>query len=93
MKKFGKHLAFAAVLLLTAQTIRLADASADAVCFVLKEHNGRIVLMEEGMDEPLAVYNTPISALYPSDAELIRKGIRLNSRADISQLIEDLELE
>lgn len=93
MKKFGKHFAFAAVLLLTAQTIRLTDASADAVCFVLKEYNGRIALLEEGMDEPLAVYNTPLTALYPSDAELIRKGIRLNSRAEVSQLIEDLELE
>lgn len=93
MKKFGKHLAFGAVLLLTAQTIRLADVSADSVCFVLKEYNGRIALLEEGMDEPLAVYNTPLTALYPSDAELIRKGIRLSSRAEISQLIEDLELE
>ena len=93
MKKFGKHLALAAVLLLTSQTIQLADASADAVCFVLKEYNGRIALLEEGTDEPLAVYKTPLSALYPSDAELIRKGIRLNSRAEISQLIEDLELE
>lgn len=93
MKKFGKHLALAAVLLLTSQTIRLAGASADAVCFVLKEYNGRIALLEEGTDEPLAVYKTPLSALYPSDAELIRKGIRLNSRAEISRLIEDLELE
>ena len=93
MKKFGKHLALAALLMLTAQTIRLADASADAVCFVLKEYNGRIALLEEGMDEPLAVYNTPISSLFPSDAELIRKGIRLSSRTEISQLIEDLELE
>lgn len=93
MKKFGKHLALAAVLMLTAQTIKLADASADAVCFVLKEYEGRIALMEEGADEPLAVYKTPLSALFPSDAELIRKGIRLSSRAEISQLIEDLDLE
>ncbi len=93
MKNFKKNMAIAAVLLMTAQTIRLADASADAVCFVLKEYDGHIALMEEGVDEPLAVYKTPISSLYPSDAELIRKGVRLNSRAEISRLIEDLELE
>ena len=93
MKKFGKHIAVAAALIMTAQTIRLADASADAVCFVLKEYNGKIALMEEGTDEPLAVYKTPISSLYPSDAELIRKGIRLISRAEVSRLVQDLELE
>ena len=93
MKKLGKHLAFAAVLLLTAQTIGLTGVSADAVCFVLREYNGRIALLEEGMDKPLAVYNTPLTALYPPDAELIRKGIRLSSRAEVSRLIEDLELE
>ncbi len=93
MKNFKKNMAIAAVLLMTAQTIRIANASADAVCFVLKEYDGRIALMEEGVDEPLAVYKTPISSLYPSDAELIRKGVRLNSRAEISRLIEDLELE
>lgn len=93
MKKIVKNTALAAVLLLTAQTIRLADASADAVCFVLREYNGRIALMEEGTDEPLAVYKTPITSLYPSDAELIKKGVRLRSRAEISRLVEDLELE
>lgn len=93
MKNFKKNMAIAAVLLMTAQTIRIANASADAVCFVLKEYDGRIALMEEGVDEPLAVYKTPISSLYPSDAELIRKGVRLSSRAEISRLIEDLELE
>ncbi len=93
MKNFKKNMAIAAVLLMTAQTIRIANASADAVCFVLKEYDGHIALMEEGVDEPLAVYKTPISSLYPSDAELIRKGVRLSSRAEISRLIEDLELE
>lgn len=93
MNNFKKNMAIAAVMLMTAQTIRLADASADAVCFVLKEYDGHIALMEEGVDEPLAVYKTPISSLYPSDAELIKKGVRLSSRAEISRLIEDLDLE
>ena len=49
--------------------------------------------MEEGTDEPLAVYKTPIASLYPADAELIKKGVRLRSRAEVSRLVEDLELE
>ncbi len=93
MKGIGKHLALAAILLLTARTLKLAGASADALCFVLKEYDGRIALMEEGTDEPLAVYDTPLTSLYPSDAELLRRGIRLSSRAELSRLIEDLELE
>ena len=91
MKKFGKILA--AALVLASQTITLAGASAESVCFVLREYNGKIALMEEGATEPLAIYQTPISSLYPADAELIKSGIRLESAAELSQLIEDLELE
>lgn len=91
MKKFGKILA--AALVLASQTITLAGASADSVCYVLREYDGKIALMEEGVSEPLAIYQTPISSLYPADAELIRSGIRLESAAELSQLIEDLELE
>lgn len=93
MAKYGKFAVLAAAVLLTAQTITLAGAAADAVCFVLCEYNGKIALMEEGSDEPLAVYKTPISSLYPADAELLREGIRLKSRAEVSRLIEDLDLE
>ena len=91
MKKYGKILA--AALVLASQTITLAGASADSVCYVLREYNGKIALMEEGATEPLAIYQTPISSLYPADAELIKSGIRLESAAELSQLIEDLELE
>ena len=91
MKKPGKNLAFAVALMLAVQPLMPMNAS--AACFVLKEYNGRITLLEEGTDEPLAVYKTPLSALYPSDAELIKEGIRLGSRAEVSRLIEELELE
>lgn len=78
---------------LASQTITLAGASADAVYFILCEYNGKIALMEEGGEEPIAVYKTPISSLYPADAELLREGIRLKNRAELSRLIEDLDLE
>lgn len=93
MSEIGKRTVLAAALLLFSQTISTARASADAVCFVLREYDGRIALMEDGESEPIAIYNTPISSLYPKDAELLREGIRLESCAELSQLIEDLELE
>ncbi len=91
--KSGKNALLAAALLLCSQTITLASAQADSVCFVLREYDGRIALMEEGVDEPLAIYKTPISSLYPADAQLLKSGIRLESCTELSQLIEDLELE
>lgn len=93
MNRSVRNAVLFAALALSAQTITLANASADAVCFVLREYDGKIALLEEGVDEPLAVYKTPISSLYPADAELLREGIRLKNRAEISRLIEDLDLE
>lgn len=90
-KKFKTLLAAAVIPMV--QTMILARASADAVCFVLSEYNGHVALLEDGCDEPLAVYNTEISSLYPADAEMLRQGIRLQNRAELSRLIEDLELE
>lgn len=86
-----KALAAAAVLL--SQTISIANASADAVCFVLGEYDGRIALLEEGNEQPLAIYETPISSLYPTDAELLKNGIRIENPADLTRLIEDLDIE
>ena len=93
MGKYGRTIVLAASLLLTAQTLTLANASADAAYFILREYEGKIALMEEGSDEPLAVYKTPISSLYPADAALLREGIRLKNRAEVSRLVEDLNLE
>ena len=92
MKKFLRS-AVVVSMVMAAQTITMANASADAVCFVLREYNGHIALLEEGVDEPLAVYKTTIDSLYPADAELLRDGIRLNNRAELMKLVEDLELE
>lgn len=61
--------------------------------YVLREWNGKIALLEEGAEEPLTVYNTKISSLYPADAELLREGIRVKTRLEVARLIEDLELE
>ena len=88
----GKAVILAAAVL-TAQTLAVSGACEDSVCYVLREWNGKIALMEEGCDEPLAVYKTPISSLYPADAVLLREGIRLRDGGEVTRLIEDLELE
>ncbi len=93
MKSIKKGGALLAAFMLTAQTLTMANASADAVCFVLREFGDKIALFEEGVEEPLAVYNTSPDDLYPADAALLREGIRLQSRAEVSRLLEDLDLE
>lgn len=79
--------------LLTTHVISLGGAAEDAVCFVLREWNGKIALFSESSGEPLAVYETPINSLYPGDIELLRQGIRLKNRSEVARLIEDLGVE
>ena len=64
-------------------------------CFLLRESGGKIVVFDEshnGDNEPLAVYNTPFS-LSPADTELLREGIRLKNRVEVTRIIEDLGIE
>lgn len=102
MAKLGKYLAAAGVLAILTQGAVSAEKTfgeseaenVQAVEFyVLREWNGKIALLEEGAKEPLTVYNTNISSLYPADAELLREGIRVKTRYEVARLIEDLELE
>lgn len=90
MKK-GTRRILAAVI--AAQTVFLCGASAEESCYILKEHNGKIALFRENSLSPIAVYETPPSALYPADAALLAEGIRVKTDSEIARLIEDLELE
>ena len=93
MRKFGRGAVFVSALLLSLRVITLCGAAEDAVCFVLKEYGGKIALFSENTEEPLAVYDTPLTSLYPADIELLREGIRLRNRAEVARLIEDLGVE
>lgn len=100
MGKFGKLALSAGVLTILTQSTVSAPLSAQAQYgnsetgfYVLREWNGKIALLEEGADEPITVYNTKISSLYPADAELLREGIRVKTRFEVARLIEDLDLE
>lgn len=106
MGKFGKLALSAGVLAILSQSVvsaplparaQYSDSETESVSklefYILREWNGKIALLEEGAEEPLTVYNTRISSLYPADAELLREGIRVKTRYEVARLIEDLELE
>ena len=94
MRKYGRTAVIASAILFSSHIISMSCAAEDSVCFVLREYCGKIALFEEDLpQEPLAVYETPITSLYPADMELLREGIRLKSRAEVSRLIEDLGVE
>ena len=85
MKKYDR-----AAVLVIAVTLVLSTG-----CFLLKESGGKIVVFDEshnGDNEPLAVYNTPFS-LSPADSELLREGIRVKNRVEVTRIVEDLGIE
>lgn len=90
MKKHAKTMLAAAI---AAQTVFLCGASAESGCYVLREYNGKTALFRENSAAPIAVYETPPSALYPADAALLAEGIRVKTDSEIARLVEDLELE
>lgn len=92
MSKFGKLALLAGILAILSQGSVYAQGVQEDF-FVFREWNGKIALFEDGAQEPLTVYNTAVSSLYPADAELLREGIRVKTRFEVARLIEDLELE
>lgn len=64
-----------------------------AAYFIIKEYDGKVALFREGADEPAAVYTTPVEQINPADAYLLREGIRLRGMAEVSRLLEDLDIE
>ena len=62
-------------------------------CFILREYGDTMALFEEGAEEPLAIYSTPITQINPADAALLVDGIRLKSMSEVARLLEDLEVE
>lgn len=62
-------------------------------CFILREYGSTMALFEDGAEEPIAVYSTPISQINPADAALLTEGIRLKSMSEVARLLEDLDVE
>lgn len=97
MVKFSKLALSAGILTILSQGAVSANSETESVFksefYVLREWNGKIALLEDGAEEPLTVYNTEISSLYPADVELLREGIRVKTRFEVARLVEDLDLE
>ena len=87
-----KKLALSAAAMLTVPAITAVAHAEDTVCFVVREYNGKIALFSDNSDEPLAIYKTPLTSLYPGDLELLREGIRLKNRAEVTRLLADLDI-
>ena len=62
-------------------------------CYIIKEHEGRIALFEEGGHTPLAMYSTPLSQINPADAVLLRDGIRLRGITEGERFLDDLDVQ
>lgn len=74
-------------------TIAAEPSFSGEQCFILREYGNTMALFEEGAEEPLAVYSTPITQINPADAALLVDGIRLKSMSEVARLLEDLEVE
>lgn len=69
------------------------QAAEELSCYILKEYNGKPALFRDGESEPVAVYNTPMEEINPSDADMLIEGIRLRGFSEVSRLLEDLGIE
>lgn len=85
-------LGFPAATALAAETAS-SSQSGSTVCFVLREEGDKLALYREDIAEPLAVYDAPLGGLTAADAELLREGIRIKTRAEAMRLIEDFGAE
>ena len=57
--------------------------------FILGSHNGYIALWREGNAEPARVFPYQVSALPEKDQKALEKGIRISSRSELVEMLED----
>lgn len=95
MRFHNRTAAVFGALLFSAHIINLSAAAEDSVCFILREYEGKIALFDEDCidAEPLAVYNMPVTDLFPGDIALLREGVRLKNRSEVARLLADLGVE
>ena len=63
--------------------------AAVALTFLLGVHDGYIALWKEGSPEPAEVFPYKASLLPEADQERLEKGIRIESKKDLLELMED----
>jgi len=90
---FAKKLAGVTAALAVMCSLTAYSGAINIKYYVLREYNNSAALFEDGKEEPVAVYSTPLSTLNAADAELIKEGIRLRGMDEVSRLLEDLDME
>ena len=60
-----------------------------ALTFLLGVHDGYIALWKEGSPEPAEVFPYKASLLPEADQTRLEKGIRIESKKDLLELMED----
>lgn len=63
--------------------------SSSYTLYVIKEYEGKVAVYEAQSPTPIKVYDTYISSLPEYDRLLLRTGILVNSKEELSQRIED----
>ena len=63
--------------------------AAVALTFLLGVHDGYIALWKEGSPEPAEVFPYKASLLPEADQKRLEKGIRIESKKDLLELMED----
>ncbi len=105
MSIFGKFLSALLALVITgfgiAYLVGMADdvmadvsvVAQETACYTLREHEGGIALFKDGEEAPIAVYALPMESISPTDARLLREGIRLCGMSEVIRLLEDLDIQ
>ena len=66
------------------------EANAKVTRYIIKSEGNSLCVYCEGEDAPIKTVELDVSALPPVDQELLEKGIRVSSKEDLNQLLEDL---
>lgn len=75
---------------ISAEALAVADSTQ---YYIIREYKGKVAMFREGEAEPHTVFDVSIEQFTDADADLLRKGIRVNGVRDLIGIIEDLELE
>lgn len=68
---------------------RTALALSLCMGFLLGVHDGKLTLWREGESHPEQVYDIRADTLPPADQVLLTRGIRVESRQELWQLLEN----
>ena len=60
--------------------------------YVIMDFGGKVAVFEDGMQEPVAVYDIYTHLLPENDIELLRRGIHVDTLSELQSRLEDLGL-